>query len=55
MSPTCDDCGAELVDPRDKNASGWWRDRCLPCITEDAYQPDERTSVEELLEGSDDD
>jgi len=28
----CDDCGGELVDLRDKNMSGWWRDRCLPCI-----------------------
>lgn len=28
----CDECGDRLVDPRDKNKSGWWRDRCLPCI-----------------------
>jgi len=31
----CDDCGDRLVDPRDKNLSGWWRDRCLPCIREE--------------------
>jgi len=29
---TCDECGGDLVGPRDKNKSGWWRDRCLPCI-----------------------
>jgi len=28
----CDDCGDALVDPRDKNEAGWWRDVCLPCI-----------------------
>jgi len=53
MSPTCDDCGDELVDPRDKNAAGWWRDRCLPCIAEDATVADERTTAAEILEGSD--
>ncbi len=31
----CDDCGDRLVDPRDKNMSGWWRDRCLPCIRQE--------------------
>jgi len=31
----CDDCGDELVGPRDKNMSGWWRDRCLPCIRQE--------------------
>ena len=31
--PNCDNCGNELQDPRDKNAAGWWRDECLPCIS----------------------
>lgn len=49
--PDCETCGETLEDPRDKNASGWWRDRCLPCIAADA--PDvEHTTVEEILEGS---
>lgn len=52
---TCESCGDPLQDPRDKNASGWWRDRCLPCIREDAYIPTERTSMAEILEGTDDD
>jgi len=28
----CENCGGDLVDPRDKNKAGWWRDCCLPCI-----------------------
>ena len=28
----CGDCGRKLQDPRDKNASGWWRDECLDCL-----------------------
>lgn len=28
----CEECGDSLVDPRDKNKAGWWRDRCLPCL-----------------------
>jgi hypothetical protein len=32
----CERCGDSLVDPRDKNAAGWWRDCCLPCIQERA-------------------
>lgn len=31
----CGNCGAPLVDPRDKNATGWWRDRCLRCLRRD--------------------
>jgi len=31
----CDDCEDPLQDPRDKNMSGWWRDRCLPCIRQE--------------------
>jgi len=34
--PNCDDCGDPLQDPRDKNTTGWWRDRCLPCIEQAA-------------------
>jgi len=32
----CDVCGESLESPRDKDAGGWYRDRCLPCIAEDA-------------------
>jgi len=32
----CDICGDPLEAPRDKNAAGWWRDECLPCISERA-------------------
>jgi len=33
--PDCEDCEGALRDPRDKNKSGWWRDRCLPCIRQE--------------------
>jgi len=49
--PDCEVCDDPLEDPRDKNAAGWWRDRCLPCIAEAA--PDvEHTPAAEILEGS---
>jgi len=42
--PNCDKCGDPLQAPRDKDAGGWYRDRCLPCIAEAA--PDvEKTPV----------
>lgn len=47
--PECEDCADDLVDPRDKNAAGWWRDRCLPCISEDSCARDERRTVDEIL------
>jgi hypothetical protein len=43
--PECDECGSELVDPIDKNASGWWRDYCLACIG--AKAPDDRDGLDE--------
>ena len=33
---TCDECGDALLDPRDKNETGWWRECCLPCIDDSA-------------------
>jgi len=33
--PDCEDCGRSLVDPRDNNKAGWWRDRCLGCIRQE--------------------
>ena len=56
----CDECGDELRDPRDKNASGWWRDRCLPCIREQTPDVERDTPIHETddyrdwLEASDD-
>ena len=52
--PDCDDCEDPLVDGRDKNEAGWWRDRCLPCIGRegsvlltDGGQPDQfRVTIE---------
>lgn len=55
--PECARCGESLETPRDKNASGWWRDRCLPCISEavDADPPatpvEDRDSYHNWLEG----
>jgi len=41
----CDECGAPLEDPRDKDAGGWWRDRCMECI--EAAAPDvDRTPID---------
>lgn len=47
--PECETCGDTLVDPRDKDAGGWWRDRCLPCIS-DAAPDIERTPLEDLVD-----
>jgi len=33
--PDCEDCDDALVDPRDKNKAGWWRNRCLGCIRQE--------------------
>jgi len=45
--PNCDECGDALHDPRDKNASGWWRDRCLPCIREQTPDVTRDTPIHE--------
>ena len=46
--PDCENCGDVLEDPRDKNAAGWWRDRCLPCIAADAQTaPADRPPIHE--------
>jgi len=46
--PDCESCGHDLQDPRDKNAAGWWRDRCLPCIRRESSTADEdRTPIHE--------
>jgi len=37
----CERCGDDLVDPRDKNAAGWWRDRCMACLEDLAYSPED--------------
>jgi hypothetical protein len=38
--PECERCGDDLVDDRDKNSAGHWRDRCIPCMRE--MSPEER-------------
>jgi hypothetical protein len=43
--PDCDECGGQLQDPRDKNASGWWRDRCLPCIGQETPDVERETPI----------
>jgi hypothetical protein len=42
---TCNECGDALLDPRDKNETGWWRERCLPCI-DDATDESDMTSID---------
>jgi hypothetical protein len=42
--PVCDRCGDPLEHPRDKNAAGWWRDRCMPCIEALAYSVGDETT-----------
>jgi len=55
----CDDCGDALLDPRDKNKTGWWRDRCLPCFDDatgnvthrDQRSPEQWLADEDAPEG----
>jgi len=38
MAKTCDNCGDDLQPDRDKDAGGWYRDKCFPCIRETARE-----------------
>lgn len=45
--PECEDCGGEVES---KNASVHYREFCMECIEGRAYKPDERTSLEEIVD-----
>jgi hypothetical protein len=44
--PECENCGGELQDPRDK-AGGWWREKCVPCMSEESPDVDRETPIAE--------